>query len=563
MNEPVANVVTAVSPYHLNLLLLMGLAILGGTIGARWFQRFHIPQVVAYFVIGLLVGESGLRLIRHDLIENMAPFSFFALGLIGFMIGGELRREVFDKYGKKFFAILLGEGLSAFVLVTALTIPAAWWFLRDVRSATALGLLLGSISSATAPAATVDVLWEYKTRGVLTTTVLAIVALDDGLALLLYGLANNVSGVLVGESSAGVAVSILRPVYSILGAVFIGVATGLMLTALLRRTQQRGQALTFAVGSVLLIIGLSVACNVDLILSAMVLGMTVVNAAPRRSREVFEHVERFVPPIYVLFFVLVGARLHIAGVAGWMWVITLLYVVGRTVGKMLGSRGAALWANAADAVRRYLPLCLFSQAGVAIGLAILAGQRFAGPVGDAVITVVTASTVLVQLVGPPCVRIAVKKAGEIGLNVTEKDLIESYTVSDVMDKEPPVVSQGAPLMEVLRTLSEHDYLTYPVVDDAKNLVGIVSFDTIKNTFVSGGLSDLLLAYDLMDPAQDMTTPETPLADAIEMMREFRLDALPVVADERDHKLVGFVESELLKRALVREIVRRREKAETV
>ena len=170
---------------HLNIILLMGLAIFFGTAGAGIFQKFRIPQVVGYVVIGLIIGESGLNLIGRDTVETLSSFNMFALGIIGFMIGGELRREVFKKYGKQFFVILFSEGLAAFILVALLSGIATWYFTRSFHTSIAIALVLGAIASATAPAATVNVLWEYKSRGPLTSTVLAIVALDDGLSLLL------------------------------------------------------------------------------------------------------------------------------------------------------------------------------------------------------------------------------------------------------------------------------------------------------------------------------------------------------------------------------------------
>ena len=166
----------------LPILLVIGFAIFVGSIGARVFQRLHVPQVVGYIVIGVLAGRSGLRLIDDRTIQALLPFNAFALGLMGFMIGGELRGEVFRKYGRQFFKILLAERMWAFVTVGLLVGTTAALVTGDVITSVALGLMFGALSSATAPAATVNVLWEYKTRGVLTTAVFAVVALDDALA---------------------------------------------------------------------------------------------------------------------------------------------------------------------------------------------------------------------------------------------------------------------------------------------------------------------------------------------------------------------------------------------
>ena len=153
MNELLNNII-AQQVEHLNIILLMGLSIFFGTAGAGIFQKCHIPRVVGYVVIGLIIGESGVNLIGRDTIEALSSFNMFALGIIGFMIGGELRREVFQKYGKQFFIILFSEGIAAFILVALLSGLATWLFTGNVHNSVALALVLGAIASATAPAAT-------------------------------------------------------------------------------------------------------------------------------------------------------------------------------------------------------------------------------------------------------------------------------------------------------------------------------------------------------------------------------------------------------------------------
>ena len=178
---------------HFNVILLLGIVLSLGTLGGRLFQFLKIPQVVGYIVIGILLGQSGLKLIGPDSIDNLRYFSSFALAIIGFMIGGELKISVLKKYGKQFTWILIFEALTAFIVVSCFVSLAAWFLFHDLRLAVSLGLLLGAISSATAPAATTDVLWENKTKGPLTSTVLGLVAMDDGVALLHSGLVDQQS----------------------------------------------------------------------------------------------------------------------------------------------------------------------------------------------------------------------------------------------------------------------------------------------------------------------------------------------------------------------------------
>jgi len=278
---------------HLPILLIIGFALFAGGLGARLFQRLRVPQVVGYIVIGLLLGRSGVQLVNVEAIESLRLFNFFALGVIGFMIGGELRLDVFRRYGKQFMYILLGEGLAAFFLVFLLVWPLAWVLTGQWATSLALGLVLGASASATAPAATVDVLWEYKARGPLTTAVFAIVALDDGLALVLYGIAGSIAKQLIGTSTGSLAVTMFWTAYELFGAIILGALAGWLLNLLLRFARDRDKALTFIIGALAIVIGVSIVAEVDLILAAMALGMSLVNLAPRRSRESFQIIERF------------------------------------------------------------------------------------------------------------------------------------------------------------------------------------------------------------------------------------------------------------------------------
>ena len=548
-------------------LLVIGLAILFGTIGARIFQKLHIPQVVGYIAIGIAVGRTGLGIIDEETIQNLMPFNFFALGIIGFMIGGELHRDIFRKYGRQFFAILFAEGIGAFLTVSVLVTGASLLLGQSVATSVALGIVFGSIAAATAPAATTSVLWEYKTRGVLTTAIFAIVAMDDALALVLFSIASTVAMRLVGDASGGFFVMLGEAARELIGAAVLGVAVGFGLNYILRRIRDRDKSLAFIIGAMTLVIGTALALDLDRILAAMALGVTLANLAPRRSRESFDIVERFAPPIYVLFFVIAGARLHIQGMPGWMWILVLPYLTGMGTGKMIGTYIGARWTNAAPVLRKYLGLCLFSQAGVAVGLSILASHRFkdysVGGVdfGVVIITIIAATTFIAEIIGPPCVKYAVKKAGEVGLNVTEEDLVLTYTAGDMTNRTCPTFAENARLTDIFRTIAETDAMSYPVTDADGKLAGIITLEELKRSFSAEGLTDWLVAFDVMTPVPDTVAEQTPLAEAITRMREQELECLPVVAGAEDPKLVGMLELRAVNRSLSQEILRRHQLAD--
>jgi CBS domain-containing protein len=285
-------------------------------------------------------------------------------------------------------------------------------------------------------------------------------------------------------------------------------------------------------------------------------GVMVVNLAPQRSREAFDQLARFAPPIFVLFFVLVGAHLQLKAMAAWMIVVAVAYVVGRTSGKFMGAYFGSKWGGLPAAVQKYLGFCLFSQAGVAIGLAIFATHRFPYATAQSIILVVTATTFLVQIIGPPSVRFAVIRAGEVGKDVTEEDLLASYRVSEIMDSKPPVFKRDTTLKQVLQTAAESEFLYYPVVDEASHPIGIISFLEIKQVFMTGGLESLVLACDLMTDILAVTVPEARLIDALEKMKEVEAEVLPVVSADKHRLLVGIIEQRRIRQVISREIFRR-------
>ncbi|MFH1441488.1 MAG: cation:proton antiporter [Candidatus Omnitrophota bacterium] len=561
MFEQINFILAKVSFLHLNILVLLGLALFGGTIGGRIFQKLRIPQVVGYIAIGIIIGESGFKIVDHKTILALQPFNYFALGLIGFMIGGELKKEVLLKYGRQFMIILLFEGFTSFLLVGGLVAVIGTFLFKDWHFAVSLGLLLGAISSATAPAATTDVLWEYKSRGPLTRTVLGIVALDDALALLLFAFASSIAVRLTQDSNGSFLNSLIHPVYEIGGSLLIGVLAGRFLSKILRTITEKDKMLTFLIGTVLFLLGLSLVIKVDMLLAAMTLGAVIANYTPRKSKEVFKLVEGFTPPIYVLFFVLVGAKLNVSSMTLPVIVLVLVYLVGRTLGKGIGANAGARIANAAKTVQKYLPLCLFSQAGVAIGLSIVAAHIFPDEIGNIIVIVITTSTFVVQLIGPSCTKLAITKAKEVGLNITEEDLISKTKVKDVLDKENHLIYENMKLIDILTIFSQSNNLYYPVVDNEKKLTGVITVDHIKNTFMETSLGHLLLANDFMEKAIAKTGPETSMAEVKEILDKYNLEYLPVVTE--NNEVLGILERRVVNKLISTKIIELQKQAEVL
>lgn len=531
-----------------NLILLLGFILLLGALGGRLFQKLKIPQVVGYIVIGILLGQSGFQILSASVITALDPLSSIALSLIGFMIGGELKWQVIKKYGTQFIGILLFESIVPFFVVSIVITGVSYAATKNFATSLALGLVLGAISSATAPAATTDVLRENRTRGPLTTTVLGIVALDDAVALILYAFASSIAATLLGVRTASVASQLLLLLYDICGSVVLGAVIGFFLSLFIRNVMtDSGRILGFSLGSLFLSTGIAYFLHLDTILAAMALGFFMVNFAPAKTRPTFTLVENFTPPIYVLFFVLVGAKLNIWNVTAFVGILAVLYVVLRTAGKSIGATFGSYITKASESVRKYLPFCLLSQAGVAIGLSISAGHSFSTTIGPTILLIITATTFIVQLIGPVCVKYGIKKAGECNLDITEEDLMRSACVADVQwndfslcsHSSPAIVSETELLRNLIDSFSRHCNLNYAVKNTDGTLAGFITLERLKEALIMSEWHEGLLAMDIMEPVKVVCAPQTSIPDVYKLFTQYDCDALPIVDENK--KTCGVIE----------------------
>jgi Kef-type K+ transport system membrane component KefB len=405
--------------YEPNILAIIGLVIAVAFLGSKVFQRVGVPQVVGFIVIGVALGPSLFNLVPTQLCEELEFISEIALGLIGFDMGSHLLFKELRKLGRSIIFILLFEALGAFGLVTA----GIYFLTRAWNTA----LIFGALSSATAPAATVDVLAEYDAKGPLTTTLLAVVGLDDALALLLYSVVAAAAETMLAHSGSLPLLSIVSlPLIEISGSLVLGSAMGLLLDFLMHRMKRLHDAMAISVGFVFICVGLSQALGFSLILTTMIMGVVVVNRYPEHGQRIRFTIEQAGPVIYVLFFTLVGARFQVRLLPA-MGLLGVAYVTLRSFGKFTGAWLGGTLGGAEPAVRNNLGLGLLSQAGVAIGLALASSNRFCAygqegeALGNTIISVITATTFVVQIVGPICVKLAISRAGEIGRAKLEHD----------------------------------------------------------------------------------------------------------------------------------------------
>ncbi len=546
-------------------MLLVGAVLVVGTAGAWAFQRLRFPQVVGYMVIGLIIGESGLRLVTTEDLIALEPVNLFALAIIGFIVGGELHASEFRQYGRQFAAIVLGEGVAALLCVSLPMSLLLYLVSGNLTASIAGALVLGAIASATDPASTVDVLWENRSLGILTTTIIAIVALDDALALLLYAIGTSLAQLVAGTEFS-LAHEVWALTIELFGALALGIVVGLAFYLALRALNQPGRSLPLAVGAVLAIVGVSALLEMDVILATMAFGVTLTNIAPRRSKELFSIVQSFAAPIYVLFFVFVGARLNLLDMPLWLWGIAAVYVPGLVFGKIAGAWVGGLATGADPVVRNYTGLALLTQGGLAVGLAVMAGNQLDAVritddmlLSELVVFSVTATTFAVQLVGPVAVAWVVRRADEAGRNVTEEDVIAGLRVRDVMRTDIQVVREEEPLDRVIDALTTGDSAVLPVVNHANKLTGYLSFDALKEVLGEQETWPWLVARDVVRPATERLQADEPLSQALRRMRETGYEIL-FVTEADGSSYVGLVDRYNARRHIRQTLITRQQKA---
>lgn len=387
----------------MNPFISLGIALVVGILCGKLINKLKIPMVAGYIVAGLILGVSGLKLVDTKVIESLSFLSDFALGLIAFNIGSELKVSVIKKLGKCIFVIAFFEALGAFTVVTAIML------LLGVSTPSAL--ILGAVASATAPAATVMVLNECKASGPLTSTLLGVVAIDDAICLMIYAIASSIAKVIVNHETLSLYKVAILPLQEILLSLVVGAIFGIILSMLAKRAKSCTENLTYTIGCILVLIGVASQLNLSPLLSSMALGICVANFCSEEKR-VFHSIESFSPPIFAAFFILAGARLNLA-LLPHIGIVGIGYFIFRIVGKIAGARFGSRLSGAPQEVRQNIGYGLLSQVGVAVGLAITVSREFAGTeIGSLVITILLATTIMTEIIGPIATKRAVYRAKE-------------------------------------------------------------------------------------------------------------------------------------------------------
>lgn len=380
------------------ILLILGLLFLLGLAADLIGRHSFIPRVTLLILAGLAVGPVGFDLLPQQLVADwFPPMTTIALSLIGFLLGPQLSVASLRAHGGMVVGITLGETTAALIAVTLA--------LLAFGMPTTAAVLLAGVAAASAPAATFDVVHESQIHNDFSDTLLAVVALDDAIALLLFSLAMALAAAIDGGHS--VTFSLLAGLRDIGGSLLLGAALGIPMAYLSGRIRPGEPTLAEAMGFVLLCGGLASWLDLSPVLSAMVMGGVVASLAKHHDRP-FHAIEGIEWPFLILFFILAGASTHVEAlkmVGG----ITVVYIAARCFGTYAGAWAGARLTKAGPMVRKWMGLCLFPQAGVSIGMALMASQRFPD-LEQFLLPVILASTVLYELLAPVITRRALEES---------------------------------------------------------------------------------------------------------------------------------------------------------
>lgn len=422
--SPTATVIISIA-----IMLFCGFAM------TRLTKLLKLPNVTAYITVGILIGPFCLDLIPDTVIEGTDFLSDIALAFIAFSVGEFFKLSSLRKNGIKTVVITLFEAILASALVFVLTFVV-------LRLDIVLCIVLSALAAATAPTSTAMTIRQTKAKGNFVDTLLQVIALDDVLSLIAFSIALSVAGVFMAEGLTLSTEAVIMPIVINLGVMILGGAFGLFLKLLMPKKRTVDNRLIILISMLFLFCGICVLLDISPLLGCLAMGMVYINVT--EDDKLYKQINYFSPPIMLLFFVRSGLNLNLnslfspTGNTGSIPIIliAILYFAVRMIGKYGGAFLGSALIKADKNVRNYIGLALIPQAGVAIGLAAMADRTLGGSVGENLQTIILASSILYELIGPACAKLSLYLSGSIS------DKIEELAPVETID------AQGMPRREV-------------------------------------------------------------------------------------------------------------------
>lgn len=401
-----------------NLLLALALILLAGLLASKLVKRFKIPNVTGYLLVGLLIGPAipqlfgfeDAGLLSKEVITSLKIITDIELGFIAFIIGSEFKVSFFKRVGITPIVIAFLESLFAVIFIAGALILFGF----DVPFA----LSLGAIGAATAPAATIMVIKQYRAKGEVSETLMSVVAIDDASTLIYFGFAITIAQALLGISGdQQMFIKILMPFLEVIISLVLGALFGVVLSFLTNWFSNTGNRSSIALCVVLLVSGLAIvinqffSINVSALLACMAMGAVFTNLS-NQAETIMELVDRMMPPIIIMFFVLSGADMNLA-IIPTIGIVGFIYIVFRMGGKLFGTWLGGTICKSSKNIKKYLGLGLIPQGGVAIGLSLIAVQMLPSEQGMQIRAVVLVASLICDFVGPLLAKYALSKSKEI------------------------------------------------------------------------------------------------------------------------------------------------------
>jgi len=397
----------------MSILLYLGISLVI-VYAVKWLvEKVNMPTVTGYVIVGVLTGTSLLQLFGQDILNQFSVISDLALGIIAFSIGVELKKENLAKLGVSILVIALFESVFAFGLVFFVT-----YLLNP--SSLHLALLLGAVASATAPAATVYVIKQYRAKGPLTSTILGVVGIDDAFALTIYVFASLYAEAFLRHSAFSLGTIIFEPLFRVGLSLVIGAFVGVGYALIFKKVRFSDDLSIGIAASILVVMGICELLELSELLSVMTLGVVLVNADPMLANRSHRAVESFSPVILPLFFMFAGAHLNIF-LIGNVGLLGVIYTVARFSGKVGGATLGAIISRADKKVRKYIGFSLLPQVGIALALSLAIQKQFgrgqfgvAGiEIANTIINVLLFTTIITEIAGPLLTRYSLDRAQEL------------------------------------------------------------------------------------------------------------------------------------------------------
>ena len=397
----------------LDLFLKISIIILVGLLGGRIAKKFGLPSVSGYIVAGLLLGPSFIDLVSNEGLNSLGFITDIALAAIAFSIGNEFLLSDMKKVGNKIFLLTIAEVIGALVIVFM-----TMYFLFN--QSFEFSIVIASMSAATAPAGIVMVIRELRADGPLVKTILPVVALDDALGIMVFSVALSIAKMTSGLADFTLIQIVSDPLIEIFGSLLLGFLLGLGLTYLANKAKGRDELLKISLAFILAAVGAANFFNMSPLLTAMMMGGTLVNLM-HNSKRVFDNINSFTPPINLLFFTLAGMSLDLKILAS-VGMLGIGYILARAMGKVLGAGVGAKALGESETIQKYLGLSLLTQGGISIGLSVIVRNELP-QFSQSIVTVILFSVLVFEILGPILAKIAITKAGEVNGMVKKKKRI--------------------------------------------------------------------------------------------------------------------------------------------